>query len=94
MNKIFSEEIIQKVSVFTNQIALALDRVSAYESLQKSAYHDYLTGLPNYRLFKIRAEEILQKAKMNQSLSSFMFLDLDRFKMVFIHLGMKRVIYY
>ena len=78
----FSEEIIQKLSVFTNQIALALDRVSAYESLQKSAYHDYLTGLPNYRLFKIRAEEVLQKAKMNQSLSSFMFLDLDRFKMV------------
>ena len=78
----FSEEIIQKLSVFTNQIALALDRVSAYESLQKSAYHDYLTGLPNYRLFKIRAEDVLQKAKMNQSLSSFMFLDLDRFKMV------------
>ena len=63
----FSEEIIHKLSVFTNQIALTLDRVSAYESLQKSAYHDYLTGLPNYRLFKIRAEDVLQKAKMNQS---------------------------
>ena len=48
----FSKEIIPKLSVFTNQIALALDRVAAYESLQKSAYHDYLTGLPNYRLFK------------------------------------------
>ena len=90
----FSEEIIQKLSVFTNQIALALDRVAAYESLQKSAYHDYLTGLPNYRLFKIRAEDVLQKAKMNQSLSSFMFLDLDRFKMVNDTLDMKRVIYY
>ena len=78
----FSKEIIPKLSVITNQIALKLDRVSAYESLQKSAYHDYLTGLPNYRLFKIRAEDVLQKAKMNQSLSSFMFLDLDRFKMV------------
>ena len=78
----FSKEIIPKLSVITNQIALKLDRVAAYESLQKSAYHDYLTGLPNYRLFKIRAEDVLQKAKMNQSLSSFMFLDLDRFKMV------------
>jgi transcriptional regulator with GAF, ATPase, and Fis domain len=48
----FSKEIIPKLSVITNQIALKLDRVSAYESLQKSAYHDYLTGLPNYRLFK------------------------------------------
>jgi GAF domain-containing protein len=48
----FSKEIIPKLSVITNQIALKLDRVAAYESLQKSAYHDYLTGLPNYRLFK------------------------------------------
>ena len=38
--------------------------------------------MPNYRLFKIRGEDVLQKAKMNQSLSAFMFLDLDRFKMV------------
>ena len=69
----FSEEIIQKLSVFTNQIALALDRVSAYESLQKSAYHDYLTGLPNYRLFKIRAEECTTESK-NESVTFLLYV--------------------
>lgn len=78
----FSKEIITKLDVFTNQIALALDRVAAYESLQKSAYHDYLTGLPNYRLFKICIQEALDKAKEKDTLLAVMFLDLDRFKIV------------
>ncbi|WP_428911433.1 EAL domain-containing protein [Niallia sp. Krafla_26] len=78
----FSIPLIPKMDVFVNQIALALDRVAANESLQKSAYHDYLTGLPNYRLFKIKAQKALKQAHKNQTLSSILFLDLDRFKMV------------
>lgn len=78
----FSKAVIDKLTVFTNQIALALDRVSAYESLQKAAYHDYLTGLPNYRLLKICIQDALEKAKQNHSLVGIIFLDLDRFKMV------------
>ena len=78
----FSQEVIDKLTVFTNQIALALDRVAAYESLQKSAFHDYLTGLPNYRLFKICIQEAIEKAETTKTLVSVMFLDLDRFKAV------------
>lgn len=78
----FTNEVIEKLDVFTNQIALALDRVAAYESLQKSAFHDYLTGLPNYRLFKICIQEALENAETDNSLVSVMFLDLDRFKAV------------
>lgn len=79
----FSKEIVDKLSPFTNQIALALDRIAAYESLQDSAYHDFLTGLPNYRLFKIRIMEALERAKEQKHLlGAVMFIDLDRFKMV------------
>ena len=78
----FSKDLIDKLTVFTKQIALALDRVSAYESFQKSSYHDYLTGLPNYRLLKICIQDALEKAKQNHSLVGILFLDLDRFKMV------------
>lgn len=79
----FSEEIIDKLSNFTNQIALALDRIAAYESLQESAYHDFLTGLPNYRLFKIRITETLERAEQQKNkMAAILYIDLDRFKMV------------
>ena len=79
----FSTEIVEKLSNFTNQIALALDRIAAYESLQNSAYHDFLTGLPNYRMFKIRVSELIEKTNNQEhSLAAVMFIDLDRFKMV------------
>ncbi|MEW8987262.1 MAG: EAL domain-containing protein, partial [Bacillus sp. (in: firmicutes)] len=65
-----------------------LDRVDAYESLQYSAYHDYLTGLPNYRLFKISLNSIIKKAKKNpKAIFAVIFLDLDRFKMINDTLG-------
>jgi diguanylate cyclase (GGDEF)-like protein len=78
----FSPDVIEKLSVFTNQIALAFDRVAAYESLQKSAYYDYLTGLPNFRLYKNSIQEALEQANKQNKMVGVMFLDLDRFKMV------------
>lgn len=74
-----SSEIVDKLSIFTNQIALALDRIAAYESLQDSAYHDFLTGLPNNRMLKIRITEAMERSIQ---LAAVMFIDLDRFKMV------------
>jgi diguanylate cyclase (GGDEF)-like protein len=84
----FNEKRVETLSAYTNQIALALDRVDAYESLQHSAYHDFLTGLPNYRLFKIRLNDAIEKAKKQKNaLFAVIFLDLDRFKMINDTLG-------
>ncbi|WP_147533418.1 EAL domain-containing protein [Bacillus marasmi] len=84
----FTEKMVETLSAYTSQIALALDRIDAYESLQYSAYHDYLTGLPNYRLFKISLNSIIKKAKKNpKAIFAVIFLDLDRFKMINDTLG-------
>ncbi len=84
----FTNELVNTLSVFTNQIALALDRMTVYESLQNSAFHDYLTGLPNYRLFKTRLNEALEKIKNQPNPQlAVLFLDLDRFKVVNDTLG-------
>lgn len=84
----FSEKMVETLSSYTSQIALALDRIEAYESLQYSAYHDYLTGLANYRLFKTRLNATIDNAKKKpNSLFAVIFLDLDRFKLINDTLG-------
>ena len=85
----FSKEMVNSLSVFTNQIALSLDRITAYESLQYLAYHDYLTDLPNYRLFKNRLTEAIERSKKLRPIGQFavLFLDIDRFKMINDTLG-------
>lgn len=76
----FSTKVIEQLHLFTNQIALALDRIVAYETLHHSANYDFLTGLPNYRLFKKRITDTLKKGQ--DKLAAVLFIDLDRFKMV------------
>jgi len=48
--------------------------------IQHFAYHDYLTNLPNRRLFTDRFSMELARAKREQSNLAIMFLDLDSFK--------------
>ncbi|MFC1603279.1 diguanylate cyclase domain-containing protein [Pseudomonadota bacterium] len=50
------------------------------EQIQHFAYHDYLTNLPNRRLFTDRLNMELARAKREQNSLAIMFLDLDRFK--------------
>jgi len=52
------------------------------EQIQHFAYHDYLTNLPNRRLFTDRLNMELAHAKREQSNLAIMFLDLDGFKNV------------
>ncbi|WP_017754248.1 EAL domain-containing protein [Calidifontibacillus oryziterrae] len=85
----YSLNTYNQLTVFTNQIAIALDRVSAYESLQDSAYHDYLTKLPNYRYFKNNLDRAIDAANVSlePTVLAVMFLDLDRFKVINDTLG-------
>src|SRR5690606_37176433 len=51
------------------------------------ANHDYLTNLPNQRLFYKKLEDELQTSEKKQQALTVMFLDLDRFKYVNDTLG-------
>jgi len=63
-----------------------LVNTSIQENLQLAQF-DALTGLPNRRLFKDRAEQALLLAKREQKLFATCFLDLDAFKRVNDTLG-------
>lgn len=58
------------------------DEKLAQERVQKLAYHDSLTDLPNRKLFFSRLQESLSKNKRLDSYSGIIYVDLDDFKLV------------
>lgn len=59
------------------------------EKTEHMAYFDYLTGLPNRRLFEEELRRNFEEAKQSQSVLALMFLDLDGFKFLNDTLGHK-----
>ncbi|MFI4890752.1 MAG: EAL domain-containing protein [Steroidobacterales bacterium] len=55
-------------------------RLKAEANIQRLAYYDDLTGLPNRRLFLDRLAESLDGARASGQFGALMFLDLDNFK--------------
>ena len=55
--------------------------------LQKMAYHDRLTGLPNRSLLFERLAQALSNAQRKQAITAILFIDLDGFKGVNDHHG-------
>ncbi|WHY78542.1 EAL domain-containing protein [Neobacillus sp. WH10] len=57
------------------------ERKIAEKTIQKMAYHDSLTGLPNRNRFRNYLNEVLNRQQENKILA-VLFLDLDRFKII------------
>ena len=61
--------------------------MDAAARIERIAYHDALTGLPNRQLFLNQMGMALHHARRNGTMVSVLFLDLDRFKIVNDSLG-------
>jgi PAS domain S-box-containing protein len=59
----------------------------AQEQIQRLAYYDALTGLPNRMLLKERFGQAMARAERARGQAAVLFLDLDRFKQVNDTLG-------
>ncbi|HEY0637712.1 MAG TPA: EAL domain-containing protein [Pseudonocardiaceae bacterium] len=63
------------------------DRKRAEEELERLAFHDALTGLPNRALFRDRLRHALDRTGRGAAGPTVIFLDLDGFKLVNDSLG-------
>ncbi|MBW4518805.1 MAG: CHASE2 domain-containing protein [Scytolyngbya sp. HA4215-MV1] len=63
------------------------ERKNREQELEKNAYYDVLTGLPNRKAFYERLEQTLAWAQNQQKLIALLFLDLDGFKRINDTLG-------
>ncbi len=63
------------------------ERRAAAQEIERLAYFDMLTGLPNRALLQDRLSQMLSRASRHNELVALLFIDLDRFKEVNDTLG-------
>lgn len=63
------------------------DQHRSQQLIEKLAYYDPLTGLPNRLLFKNRLTQSIATAKRNNKRVALLFIDLDHFKLINDTLG-------
>lgn len=78
----FEQEDLLFLQSVANILAAALDRCRTDREIQRLAFYDRLTGLPNRTLLHDRLEGALSRARRGRHEVAAMFLDLDRFKSI------------
>lgn len=79
-----NDEVGQLIRAFDGMCAM---RNSAENALEKLAYFDMLTHLPNRMMFKNHLTDALRNVDESKNNLSLMFIDLDRFKVINDTLG-------
>jgi diguanylate cyclase (GGDEF)-like protein len=89
MDEAITTNEIQKAHVrdLAGRLAVALEVVSRSEALQRKAYFDDLTGLPNRDYCFQRLDNAIRQAKNVDGAVAVMFIDLDGFKAINDSLG-------
>ncbi len=75
------EERHERVLVMlANNIGAALERSIIYQKLEAEATTDELTGLHNYRAFRLKLNEEINRAKRYRQTFCLLMMDIDKFK--------------
>ncbi|NDP40116.1 MAG: diguanylate cyclase [Rhodoferax sp.] len=72
----------QEVTHYVGTHVDLTERKAAQAAIEKLAFYDALTGLPNRRLLDDRLHQALSNARRNKTHLALLFIDLDKFKPV------------
>jgi diguanylate cyclase (GGDEF)-like protein len=73
---------LKQFKTFANIIADAFQKTIAESNIQKLAYYDTLTGLPNRSFLNNKASLLISQMKLSSNQLAVFFIDLDGFKLV------------
>lgn len=77
----YTDSNLDFLSVISNIVSLALEKIKQYSTIEKLSYTDSMTGVYNYRYFYKRLnEEVLRAKRFDRSLA-LVILDIDNFKL-------------
>ena len=79
-HSVTSDDIIQTLSTVGNIIGKAIDKQLADISIEKMAYYDQLTQIPNRNLFEKYTDQWIKYSLRNNTFLGILFLDMDSFK--------------
>lgn len=76
----YSDENLETMAIMTNMLAIALSNALMYQHIETLSYTDGMTGLHNYRFFRLRLKEELARARRENTQVSLSIIDVDHFK--------------
>ena len=79
-NAEYPPDVLEMLGIITNMLSVALNNAENFEKVRALSYTDGMTGLHNYRFFKLRLKEELARARRNELPVSLLILDVDNFK--------------
>jgi diguanylate cyclase (GGDEF)-like protein/PAS domain S-box-containing protein len=83
----FGDDAYRLATAFGAQVAALVKRRALEQALERMAYHDHLTGLPNRILFRDRLVQAIAHARRNGRRGAALFIDLDNLKVTNDTLG-------
>ena len=76
----FTEDNLETLAILTNMLSVAVHNAQMYEKIKAMSYTDGMTGLHNYRFFRLRLKEEFARARRSGNVVSLLILDVDYFK--------------
>lgn len=76
------KDVLQVLKVFSSQVGQALEKKIIENKLERLAHFDFLTNIPNRRMFNEKLNQLIKKSKRSNTKFGLFFLDLDKFKSI------------
>jgi len=78
---------LELIQYFTHLTGIAIQKWQAHKQIERLAFYDVLTDLPNRRLLMDRTQKIIQRIKRDKQFGALIYIDLNGFKRINDSLG-------